>query len=118
MTAITVTIVISAAVYAVSLLVMLWRLIETQARLDRTETELQIEHTRRLSTEDQALQLVEKVTPLIEKTDWMTGRWSGQFSTLLRMENDRNDLVDNARRSIWSIPLVADHIKNNYGATK
>jgi predicted PurR-regulated permease PerM len=61
-------------------------------------------------TEDEVLTLVQKVTPLIEQTDWMTGRWNGQFNTLVGLENKRNAAVVEARRSLWSIPLVANHI--------
>ena len=68
--------------------------LDTAARLFRTERQVEA--------------LVEAVVPLIEKSDWMTGRWGGQFNTLVAMENERNARVDKARRAIWAIPIVDD----------
>jgi hypothetical protein len=47
-----------------------------------------------------------QMAPLLEQTDWMTGRWGGQFNTLVAMENSRNEKVRNARRAFNEIPLV------------
>ncbi|RZU35976.1 hypothetical protein EV284_3459 [Streptomyces sp. BK022] len=95
------------------LLFMAWTLINVAAERDRLKDELIMERVRRRKIEEESLALVEKVTPLIEKTDWMTGRWHGQFNTLVRMENRRNESVDAARRALWSIPLVAEHIRTS-----
>jgi hypothetical protein len=89
---------------------MAWALINLRTQLDRKIDELAMERERRRRTEKQALALVEKVTPLIEQTDWMTGRWHGQFNTLQRLEANRNVKVVEARRALWDIPLVRDHI--------
>jgi predicted transcriptional regulator len=97
---------------------MAWALINLRTQLDRKIDELAMERDRRRRTEKQALALVEKVTPLIKQTDWMTGAWHGQFSTLQRLEADRNTAVVTARRALWEIPLVADHIKKTYGESK
>ncbi|MER5754332.1 hypothetical protein [Streptomyces sp. NPDC002088] len=104
--------------YTAALLYAAWSAISLRSQLDRTKDELLGERLRRRRTEKQALALVEKVTPLIEQTDWITGRWNGQYNTLVRMEMERNFAVVEARRAMWDIPLVADHIKNTYGAQK
>jgi hypothetical protein len=129
-TAIVITIV---TVWVGCMLFMAWALINLRAQLDQRTDELIMERVRHRKTEEQALALVEKVTPLIEQTDWMTGRWHGQFNTLQRLEAKRNEAVVQARRALWGIPLVADHIKQsinfgdsitvsdqtkNYGASK
>jgi len=44
--------------------------------------------------------LVEAVEPLLEKTDWMTGRWGGQYNVLVRMEERRNKIIDDVRRFV------------------
>ncbi|MGW0626193.1 hypothetical protein [Streptomyces sp. NPDC002758] len=112
-------IIIAVSVAWVGLMMfMAWALINLRTKLDRKIDELAMESERRRRTEKQALALVEKVTPLIEQTDWMTGRWHGQYNTLVRLEADRNAAVVTARRALWTIPLVADHLKNNYGASK
>lgn len=63
---------------------------------------------RLANTTEGVERLVVAVTPLIEKTDWMTGRWGGQFNTLVAMEGARNAQVDATRRALWEIPLLAD----------
>jgi hypothetical protein len=95
------------------LMFMAWALINLRTQLDRKIDELAMERNRLRKTEKQALRLVETVTPLLAQTDWMTGSWHGQFSTLQRLEADRNTAVVKARRALWDIPLVADHIKKS-----
>jgi hypothetical protein len=56
--------------------------------------------------EAEAKVLVLAVTPLLEQTDWMTGRWGGKLDQLVRLENSRNANVRNARRAFNEIPLV------------
>lgn len=70
----------------------------------------------RARTSDQnAADLVLAVSPLIEQTDWMTGRWGGQFNTLVSMEKARNAHVVEARTVLWRFPVVRDTILT-YGA--
>ena len=111
-------IVLIIATWTGTMLFMAWALINLRAQLDRAKDELLGERLRRRNTEKQAAALVEKVTPLIEQTDWMTGRWHGQYQTLVQMELDRNLAVVDARRAIWGIPMVAEYIKNTYGETQ
>jgi hypothetical protein len=129
-TAVVITIV---TVWVGCMMFMAWALINLRTQLDQRTDELAMEHRRRQKVEEQSLRLVEKVTPLIEQTDWMTGRWHGQFHLLQKKESDRNAAVVSARRALWDIPLVADHLKKsinfgdaitvsdqtkNYGASK
>ena len=44
--------------------------------------------------------LIDVIEPLLEKTDWMTGRWGGQFNVLVRMEERRNKIIDDIRRYV------------------
>jgi hypothetical protein len=106
----TAVLVFIVTVYSAVVLFTAWSLIQTRSELDRRIDELTMERRRLRETEKQATELVGKVTPLIEKTDWMTGRWNGQFDTLVRLENQRNAAVDTARQAIWEIPIVRDHI--------
>lgn len=57
-------------------------------------------------TQSRADRVVLAVTPLIEKTDWMTGRWGGQFQSLVAMEAKRNTAVETVRKELSSIPHV------------
>lgn len=106
-------IVFIVTVYSAVVLYAAWGLVTTRAELDKRLDELVMQRRRLKETEEQALALVDKVTPLIEKSDWMTGRWQGQFSTLVALENKRNAKVDTARRAIWEIPIVRDHIERS-----
>jgi hypothetical protein len=112
--------VFGVTVYSALVLYAGCSLLKTRDALDAKIAELDAERQRLKETEEQALALVDKVTPLIEKTDWMTGRWSGQFDTLVRLENKRNTKVDTARRALWEIPIVRDHIERitNNGENK
>jgi low affinity Fe/Cu permease len=109
-TAVVITI---CVVWVGCMMFMAWHLINLRTELDRKIDELIMERVAHRKTRDSALALVEKVTPLIEQTDWMTGRWHGQFNTLQRLETKRNEAVVTARRALWEIPLVAEHIKKN-----
>lgn len=66
--------------------------------------------TRAQSSDVHAELLALSVMPLIEKTDWMTGRWNGQFERLVEFEKIRNDKVDTARRHLWTLPVIQDTI--------
>lgn len=57
-------------------------------------------------TEAHTMSILRTVVPLVEKTDWMTGRWGGQFSTLVSMENARNRKVEAVRKHLMSLPMV------------
>lgn len=60
------------------------------------------------ATEAGSADLVTALLPLLEKTDWMTGRWGGQFNTLVRLENTRNTHVEALRRAVSRLPAVAE----------
>lgn len=83
---------------------------EARYSLRFAQHDLKKAQERVAETEAQTLALVDKVTPLIAKSDWMTGRWGGQFNALVQMENKRNELVDTTRKALWDIPFVADYI--------
>lgn len=109
-TAVVITIV---TVWVGCMLFMAWCAINLRAQLDKRTDELVMEKVARRKVEQNSLALVDAVVPLIEQTDWMTGRWHGQFLTLQYLETKRNEAVVTARRALWEIPLVADHLKKN-----
>jgi chromosome segregation ATPase len=101
------------AAFTLALLFTAWCAIELRTKLDQATLQLFSErkHRRdieeRLSrTEHRVADFVAKVSPLIAKTDWMTGRWHGQFQTLVHLENKRNAAVDTARRALGDIPMI------------
>lgn len=106
------TVVIVWAVVATIFLVLNIREVKAQrvemTRLKDRNFDLQVRA-------DQADAAAEKtilaVAPLVEKTDWMTGRWGGQFNELVRMENARNDQIDKVRKAIMSAPAALEEAR-------
>ncbi|MFE4681578.1 hypothetical protein ACFRNJ_12170 [Streptomyces sp. NPDC056721] len=101
------------AAFTLALLFTAWCAIELRTKLDHANLQLSIERTRRRDieerlsrTEHRVADFVAKVAPLIAKTDWMTGRWHGQFQALVHLENKRNTAVDTARRALGDIPMI------------
>lgn len=121
----TLAILLTVGVYTVALAVVVVRLIQARRSLAEARSqiigerirhvaEVAVERARRVQSEDQTLALVDKIYPLIVKTDWMTGRWNGQFNTLVGLENKRNAQINEARRVLWTIPLVASYVRDLY----
>jgi hypothetical protein len=109
---------LGALLYVVRVALTQQRLLEQKRSELSDEMRLREEAEARLAkTEKQAKTLVERVAPLIEKTDWMTGRWHGQFTTLVDLENKRNERVEQARKALWDIPLVFDLIRLSVAPT-
>lgn len=101
------------AVYTAALLFAAYSVLKARAELFKTKNALMAERRKRIDAEDlvaktefRVADFAAKMAPLIAKTDWMTGRWNGQFQTLVRMENDRNADVDSARKALYEIPLL------------
>lgn len=70
--------------------------------------------TRRIAETVQGItDVVLAITPVIEQTDWMTGRWHGNFAGLQAAERRRNAAVVDVRRAMTRIPLVRDAANRN-----
>lgn len=101
------------AVYTAAMLFAAYHVLKVRVELDRTKKALMAERHKRIDAEDlvsrtelRVMGFAAKMSPLIAKTDWMTGRWGGQFDTLVRLENQRNADVDTARKALYEIPMV------------
>uniref|UniRef100_A0AAU3I6K3 Uncharacterized protein n=1 Tax=Streptomyces sp. NBC_01393 TaxID=2903851 RepID=A0AAU3I6K3_9ACTN len=101
------------ALFSLTLLFTAWCAIELRTKLDRATLDLSVERRHRrdieerlAKTEHRVEDFVAKVSPLIAKSDWMTGRWHGQFQALVHLENKRNAAVDTARRAMGDIPMI------------
>lgn len=108
------------ALLAVYLFITGWLLKQTTARHKRAVLANNEQYAARIEAETKLAEafvreseLALAVTPLIEKTDWMTGRWAGRFDELVAAENRRNDLVVRARKSLFALPGVRKHIDEN-----
>lgn len=53
------------------------------------------------------------LSPLLEQTDWMTGRWGGQFETLARMERSRNSAAVDIRSKLFALPFLKEYFSGN-----
>ncbi len=109
--------------YTAAILYVAWCLINMRADLDRKTDELAKERLKLREVEEEIIRTelrvqdyVVKTAPLIAKTDWMTGRWGGQFNTLVNLENQRNRDVEAARKALYELPLVKREARRNpYG---
>ncbi|MFF1701289.1 hypothetical protein [Streptomyces sp. NPDC058252] len=94
------------AVYTAALLFAAHSVLKARAEL-AVERNKRAEVEKTLArTELRVTAFAAKMAPLIAKTDWMTGRWGGQFDTLVRLENQRNADVDTARKALYEIPMI------------
>lgn len=89
------------------------RLARTSNEKHRLEDLIEGAEMRAAYSDQQAEKLVLAVSPLIVKTDWMTGRWHGQFDFLRHMEAKRNEEVEVARAVISTFPVVRDSVDPN-----
>jgi hypothetical protein len=74
-------------------------------RLERVNRDLE---ARAATADATARRVALAVAPLVEKTDWMTGRWGGKFQQLVAMENARNAKVDVVRGHLMNLPEVRE----------
>jgi hypothetical protein len=110
--------VLIGTIYSAVVLYVAWSLIQVRSELDKRIDELAAERRRLRETQEQSLELVDKVVPLIEKTAWDVYWRAGNSGRAVAEENDRNIKVEIARKALWKIPLVRDHIRNIPGASK
>jgi len=66
---------------------------------------------RDLEVKKHAETLLIHMAPLVEKTDWMTGRWHGKFNELVRLENQRNQAAEHIRKALFEMPGIRDFTK-------
>ncbi len=88
---------------------MLWLLVSNRSlRAENRELHDTVEFAELWAsvTDAEAKVFALQMAPLLEQTDWMTGRWGGKFQQLVALENARNANVRNARRAFNEIPLV------------
>jgi hypothetical protein len=105
--------VITAGILSLVVLYAAWAMIKMRSELDAALDRLHFEKKKRRAVEERLTrtelrvqEFAAKMAPLIAKTDWMTGRWGGQFATLVRLEEQRNLDVDNARKALFEIPMI------------
>lgn len=67
-------------------------------------------HSSNIRLRQQQIDIIDAVLPLVEKTDWMTGRWGGKFEQLVALERSRNEQVERVRRHIMSSDAVTGYI--------
>jgi hypothetical protein len=104
---------IVGAIYTAVMLWAVWNLVKLRSELDAALVRLYMEKQKRreaeakiTKTELRVMDFAAKMSPLIAKTDWMTGRWKGQFDTLVSLENQRNRDVEIARKALFEIPMI------------
>lgn len=105
------SLILLAVVAIVGICGTVWFVNETDIQRRKYEDEAEAHlatKTRLVTTEQRTDRVLLALAPLVEKTDWMTGRWSGQFATLQSLEKKRNGAVDRVRRDLMSIPKIKE----------
>lgn len=99
----------SALIVAVGLLAGLWHRYQQTLKIadDLRVRNAYLEKRDRKNAEASRT-LLTNLAPLLEQTDWMTGRWGGQFNTLVALENKRNAAAVAARKALMDSPGLTD----------
>jgi hypothetical protein len=95
------------------LVLVIQRLRQTQAILAIAVEDLHTARTREIDTNQKMEKVLVSLSPLLEQTDWMTGRWGGQFSTLVSMEKARNSKAVAIRTHLMSLPFIKEYVSEN-----
>jgi hypothetical protein len=74
---------------------------------------LQEAKAREWTTNQRMEKVLVSLSPLLEQTDWMTGRWGGQFQTLVSMEKTRNATAVAIRTQLMSLPFIKEYVSEN-----
>ena len=97
----------------ITLLLLATELRKTKELLGYANTDLQEARIRESVTNRQVGEVFLHISPLLEQTDWMTGRWGGQFETLVRMENRRNAATVGIKKILLGLPYLKNYISEN-----
>jgi hypothetical protein len=109
------SIVLGFAIFALLLvIVLLIQRIQQENDLLRSMLEaLQESKTREWETNQQVEKVFMSLSPVLSQTDWMTGRWGGQFEALVSMEKARNEEVKAIRSTLMALPFLDEYVKAN-----
>ena len=97
-------------------LLLVQRIERVNSLLADALSDLEKAAVRESTTNHQVEEIVMSLTPLLEQTDWMTGRWGGQFQTLVSMENARNRAAVGIRSKLFAMPFMKDFFSENKAA--
>ena len=95
------------------ILLLVQRIERVNSLLADALSDLEKAAVRESTTNHQVEEIVMSLTPLLEQTDWMTGRWGGQFQTLVSMENARNRAAVDIRSKLFALPFMKDYLSEN-----
>jgi len=100
-------------VLIIAVLLLVTELRKTKELLAYVNADFQEARIRESVTNRQVGEVFLHISPLLEQTDWMTGRWGGQFETLVRMENRRNAATVGIKQILLGLPYLKDYIAGN-----
>jgi hypothetical protein len=98
------------------ILLLVQRIERVNSLLADALSDLEKAAVRESTTNHQVEEIVMSLSPLLEQTDWMTGRWGGQFQTLVSMENARNRAAVGIRSKLFALPFMKDFFSANKSA--
>ena len=104
---------IMLGVYTGLFILLQQRLHRVKALLADALNDLEAAAARESVTNHHVEEIFLSLSPLLEQTDWMTGRWGGQFETLVRMERSRNSVAVGIRSKLFALPFMKDFFSEN-----
>ena len=104
---------VTSLLLALVVILLIQRLHRINAIVASISATLDEAQEREIVTNLRVSNILITMTPLLEQTDWMTGRWGGQFQTLVSMENRRNTAARNIRTKLFELPAIKDYTSGN-----
>ena len=95
------------------IVLIIQRLRQKNALLRDALEALQDAKVREWTTNQHMEKVLVSLSPLLEQTDWMTGRWGGQLQTLVSMEKARNATAVAIRTQLMSLPFIEEYVSEN-----
>jgi hypothetical protein len=92
---------------------LIQRIQQKNALLRNVLEALEDASAREWTTNQRVEHIFTSLSPLLEQTDWMTGRWAGQFQTLVSMEKDRNAAAVAIRVQLMALPFLKQYFDEN-----
>ena len=108
--------VLMALMFLLVILLLVQRIQRVNSLLADALSDLEKASIRESTTNHQVEEIIMSLSPLLEQTDWMTGRWGGQFQTLVSMENARNRAAVGIRSKLFALPFMKDFFSANKAA--
>jgi len=105
--------VLMALMFLLVILLLVQRIERMSALMADALSDLETAHIRQSETNHAVGRIFILLSPLLEQTDWMTGRWGGRLGELISLEKARNATTVAIRARLFSTPFMQDFFSEN-----